>query len=236
MVNEFYKILKNLIEIETFLSNEFLVKSSLILSYFNQHTFNILYSNEEFRKIFQDIHFYQEGIGCYLGFKTLGFNNVKRIDSTYINGIIFIRLIELRKKFFLIGYNFSDEFLKEKVYFSFNEIVGYQNGYFEESEINRIAEEIRKSGAEFVLIGMGQPKQEFVAVKLKTLIPNVNYFCVGNFFNFYFGIQKRAPKWIRKLQLEWLFRFLLEPGRMFNRYIIGIPLFFYRLMKLKFKF
>jgi N-acetylglucosaminyldiphosphoundecaprenol N-acetyl-beta-D-mannosaminyltransferase len=226
-------LIKNQKEIDEFVSNEFLFKSGLILSYFNQHTFNIFFSNKEFREIYDDIEFYQEGIGCFVGLNLLGIKKLQRIDSTEIIENIFVKLLRENKKIFILGSNFDKKFFQEKIFNNFPLIVGYQNGYFKVDEIPDIARRIKESKTEFVLLAMGQPKQEFIAVKLKKLLPDLNYYCVGNFFNFYFGIQKRAPLWIRNIQLEWFYRFLLEPKRMFKRYIIGIPLFFIRIIKLK---
>jgi N-acetylglucosaminyldiphosphoundecaprenol N-acetyl-beta-D-mannosaminyltransferase len=222
-------------DLDLFVRNTFLSNNGLILSYFNQYTFNTYFSDKKFREIFNEIKFYQEGIGCFWGLKFLGIDNLERLDATNINERIFIKLIKESKRIFLIGNNFDEKFVEEKIFKQIPNIVGYQNGYFEEGEIFDIAQRIKNLKAEFVLLAMGQPKQEFIALRLRELLPDLNYYCVGNFFNFCFGIQKRAPIWIRKLQLEWFYRFLLEPKRMFKRYIIGIPIFFVRLIKLKIK-
>jgi len=230
------KLLKNQSEIFDFVERIFLNENGIILSYFNQNTFNIYFSDKEFREVFNEIKFYQEGIGCFLGFNFLNIKNLKRIDSTQINDLIFQKLIMTQKKIYIISSNFSKEFVNSNIIKSYPNIVGYYKGYFTEQEFEEIIKEIRKSKADYVLLGMGQPKQEIVASKLKRLLPELNFFCVGNFFNFHFRLQRRAPKWVRKLQLEWFFRFLLEPKRLFKRYIIGIPLFFLRIILLKLEF
>ena len=51
---------------------------------------------------------------------------------------------------------------------------------------------------------------------------------VGGLFDFYSGRIPRAPLWMRELGLEWVYRLLQEPGRMWRRYVIGNPLFLYR--------
>lgn len=56
---------------------------------------------------------------------------------------------------------------------------------------------------------------------------------VGGLFDFYSGRIKRAPRWMRDIGLEWVFRLLMEPKRMFRRYIIGNPLFLRRVKALK---
>jgi N-acetylglucosaminyldiphosphoundecaprenol N-acetyl-beta-D-mannosaminyltransferase len=51
---------------------------------------------------------------------------------------------------------------------------------------------------------------------------------VGGLFDFYSGRMPRAPVWMREMGLEWVFRLMQEPGRMWRRYVIGNPLFLYR--------
>lgn len=236
ILRQFDKLLFNQSEIFDFVENKFLNETGIILSYFNQSTFNIYFTDKNFREIFDSIKFYQEGIGCFIGFNFLNFKNLERIDSTHIIDLIFQRLIISQKKIFISGGQFEEDFIKNVIKKKYSNVVGYFNGYFSEQEFDKVIEEIRKSKAEYVLLGMGQPKQELVALKLKNLLPEINFFCVGNFFNFHFRLQRRAPLWVRNLQLEWFFRFLLEPKRLFKRYFIGIPLFFWRIILLKFKF
>lgn len=56
---------------------------------------------------------------------------------------------------------------------------------------------------------------------------------VGGLFDFYSGTTKRAPAWVREIGFEWIYRILQEPGRMWRRYVVGNPLFLYRVMKWK---
>jgi N-acetylglucosaminyldiphosphoundecaprenol N-acetyl-beta-D-mannosaminyltransferase len=53
---------------------------------------------------------------------------------------------------------------------------------------------------------------------------------VGGLFDFYSGNIKRAPQWMREIGMEWFFRFLMEPSRMFKRYFVGNPLFVVRVI------
>ena len=54
---------------------------------------------------------------------------------------------------------------------------------------------------------------------------------VGGLFDFYSGRIPRAPLWLREIGLEWVWRLIQEPGRMWRRYILGNPLFLYRVWK-----
>jgi N-acetylglucosaminyldiphosphoundecaprenol N-acetyl-beta-D-mannosaminyltransferase len=76
-----------------------------------------------------------------------------------------------------------------------------------------------------LMIGMTAPKQEKWAYKHSDML-QVGHICsIGAVFDFYAGTVKRAPKWMIMLGLEWLYRLLVEPRRMWRRYLIGNPKF-----------
>jgi len=72
-------------------------------------------------------------------------------------------------------------------------------------------------------IGVGSPKQIELASYIKSNSKSINIICVGAAFDFISGNKKQAPIWIRKCGLEWLFRLLSEPQRLWYRYLIVIP-------------
>lgn len=100
-------------------------------------------------------------------------------------------------------------------------IAGYRNGYFEEDESTQIAQQIRESQADILFVAFSSPKKEFWihAHKEEMQVPFV--MGVGGSFDVIAGKTKRAPKWMQKTGLEWFYRFIQEPRRMFKRYIIG---------------
>ena len=113
-------------------------------------------------------------------------------------------------------------------------ICGYQNGYFKNEEFDVLIETINNSSPEVIIIGMGVPKQEILAAKISESIQNKVILCVGGFLEFYFGTKKRAPDVMRNFGFEWLHRLIKEPGRLWKRYFVGIPVFLYQIIKLKF--
>ena len=98
-----------------------------------------------------------------------------------------------------------------------------------EEEDQEIVNQINAAHADFVWIGLGAPKQEkWMAAhqgKIHGLMVGV-----GAGFNFHAGNLKRAPEWMQKTNLEWLFRLIMEPRRLFKRYFITNSKFIWRVM------
>ncbi len=102
-----------------------------------------------------------------------------------------------------------------------------------QGDIERAIKQINKVGADILVVGLGAPKSEkFIAknrhrIKAKVALP------IGAAIAFAAGMQKRAPEWMSNMGLEWFYRFLQEPGRLFKRYFIeDIRIFF---MALKYR-
>lgn len=114
-------------------------------------------------------------------------------------------------------------------------IVGYHNGYFDRNEEEHIAELIAKSKADMLFVAITSPKKEIFLKKYEHII-NVPFIMgVGGSFDVVAGVTKRAPRWMQKICMEWFFRFLQEPGRMWKRYLVTNTLFIYYVFKAKFR-
>ena len=87
-------------------------------------------------------------------------------------------------------------------------------------EIDAQDERIRASGAQLVWVGLGTPKQDFEAERLSVALP-VTAVAIGAAFDFAAGTLREAPSWMRFLGLEWVFRLLSEPRRLWKRYLFG---------------
>jgi N-acetylglucosaminyldiphosphoundecaprenol N-acetyl-beta-D-mannosaminyltransferase len=91
-------------------------------------------------------------------------------------------------------------------------------------EDNALIDQINESGAGIVLVALGCPKQEFWMDQHRDLIQAVMV-GIGGVFPIYAGELRRAPKWVRSICLEWAFRLLQEPRRLWHRYVRIVPLF-----------
>ncbi len=94
-------------------------------------------------------------------------------------------------------------------------------------ECREIADIINASGANVVLVGVGAPKQEKWIMAHRDMMPGVKlWMALGATIDFEAGNIKRAPRWVQKICMEWFYRFLKEPHRMFRRYFIDDVRFF----------
>lgn len=91
------------------------------------------------------------------------------------------------------------------------------------SEEARFIFEIRKSKATVLWLGLSSPKQVLLAARWSKFLPNVGIMCVGAAFDFLAKKQVMAPPVLQKNGLEWLFRLIVSPKRLWKRYLVTIP-------------
>lgn len=104
------------------------------------------------------------------------------------------------------------------------QIAGTHDGYFAESDESALVEEINQSGAQFLVVALGAPKQEKFIYKYKDQFVNVKAgIGVGGSLDVWAGAVKRAPEFYQKHGLEWLYRFAKEPTRL--KRVMQLPLF-----------
>ena len=85
-----------------------------------------------------------------------------------------------------------------------------------------------------IVLGMGMPRQEEVALALRAALTQPCLIvCGGAIIDFLGGKTPRAPRWMRRVGLEWVYRLAREPRRLFQRYVIGNPLFLLRALRLR---
>lgn len=115
-------------------------------------------------------------------------------------------------------------------------IAGYHHGYFTNAQEEAVIQDIAKSGAHYLFVAISSPKKEILLNTHKAALKNINFIMgVGGSFDVLAGKTKRAPKWMQNTGLEWFYRFIQEPKRMWRRYLIGNTKFVYLLFKEKLK-
>jgi len=112
-------------------------------------------------------------------------------------------------------------------------VVYVQDGYFPAEQTGAVLHALRQSQAQLVFVAMGVPRQEqFIAQHAEAMGAAVRL-GVGALFDFYSGTVPRAPRLLRRMGLEWLFRLSIEPRRLFARYVLGNPRFLARVLWLR---
>lgn len=87
------------------------------------------------------------------------------------------------------------------------------------AQADDILRQLEQAGVGLCFIALGAPKQELFAARGRSVAPSVGFASIGAGLDFLAGQQKRAPKWVRQVQMEWLWRMLENPGRLFMRYM-----------------
>jgi len=108
------------------------------------------------------------------------------------------------------------------------------DGFFKPEEEPGIVASIAEYRPDILLVAMGVPRQEFWISRNLTGSSCTMPIAVGALLDFLSGSIPRAPLWMRRLRLEWVYRLWIEPGRLWRRYIVGNPLFLARVIARKF--
>jgi len=226
------KLLFNKSDVLDLISKSINYSEPLLLTYLNQHCFNVWYSDANYRNLL-DRHFkyYLDGIGVRFALFLINKIKAKRFNASEINEEVFNRFTELRTPIIIIGGRFESLIPKSQL-----NVIQYFNGYEDVVDWNKLSKEIIQSDTKTIIIGIGAPTQEVLAYKIFSIVQNLQIICVGNFLEYFFRTKKRAPKIFHNSGFEWLYRLIHEPKRLWSRYIIGIPVFSYRLLKIKFTY
>jgi len=110
-------------------------------------------------------------------------------------------------------------------------IAGWRNGYWTDAEEAQVAEQVRASGADLLFVAISSPKKEQFLGRWQGEMKIPFAMGVGGTFDVAIGLVKRAPRWMQRAGLEWFYRFLQEPRRMFRRYFIDDMAFIWLFIK-----
>ena len=106
----------------------------------------------------------------------------------------------------------------------------------DEQECQAIIQRIKDSGATVLAVGLGAPKQEKWIAQYRDQLPTIKIFlAIGATIDFEAGYKPRSPKWMSEVGLEWLYRLLSEPRRLWKRYLVDSLPFFWLILKQKFE-
>lgn len=228
----FEKIILNEGTILNLVKNSIAKKQGMLLTYMNAHCFNIYNNLTSYRAlIINHYNIYPDGLGAWILLRTNGIK-YKIFNATDINSQIMSLLQILKAKVLFIGGSFDINTFLSQVSAKGIQPVGYINGYISESSVIDIC---KTYSYDVIILGMGVPLQEQIGYKLSEVFPDKTIICTGNFINYFLGYHKRAPIFMRKLGIEWLYRLFSEPSRLWKRYLLGIPFFLIFILKTSFR-
>jgi N-acetylglucosaminyldiphosphoundecaprenol N-acetyl-beta-D-mannosaminyltransferase len=203
------------------------IKSNIF--FLNAHCLRIAQFDKKYRNIINATDLIlPDGIGLRLITLLSGKNMIDNCNGTDFSPL-FMELLSKKnvKIFFLGGKEGVAEKAKKKIgkLFPQVDIIGTHHGYFENSD--QVIDIINASGADVLFVSMGVPLQEkWIYLNRTKLNPHI---ClgVGALLDFLSGSKYRAPRFIRKCNLEWLWRIIVEPKRMFGRYFFDAFILFF---------
>ncbi len=186
---------------------------------------NLMNENEDLRKIVNSCPIINaDGASIVWAAKKLGVPLTERVAGIDL----FLNLVQVAAnkgyKIYLFG---AKEEVVQKVKSIFEEkyptlqIVGIRNGYFTEADEPKIVKNMAESGADMMFVAFSSPKKEFWVNKYLNDLHIPFVMGVGGSFDVVAGVTNRAPKWMQDHGLEWFYRFIQEPRRLWNRYIVG---------------
>ena len=174
---------------------------------------------------------FADGSGLQLAARVLGDRIKANVNGTDLFPLLCQQCVDNDHSIFLLG---AREGIAEKVADNMQQrfpglkVSGFRNGYFAEDEDSTVVEQINASGADIVFVAFGAPRQEAWMSEHREALQAPVIMGVGGLFDFFSGRISRSPKILQDLGLEWIWRLMQEPQRMWRRYILGNPLFLYR--------
>lgn len=201
----------------------------------NAHCVNVAFSDPDYMELLQKADLVlPDGIGIRLAGLILKQKIRDNVNGTDLFPVLCERLAQASSSVFLLG---ALPGLAERVAMWIERkhpgllVAGTYHGYFGPEEEEMVVERIASSRAQVLLVAMGVPKQEkWIARNIRKCGVGVAL-GVGGLFDFYSGRIPRAPKWMRQVGMEWLFRLAMEPRRLWKRYLIGNAVFMARLAR-----
>src|SRR5436305_1441493 len=207
------------------------------VAYVNAHVLNQSFSDPSLRAALQRADLvYCDGYGVRLAAKAIGLEVPHRMTGAdWIWGVA--ALCEATgRSIYLLGSNpgaSREAAACLKRWYPRLDVRGTHHGYFEigTPHSERVIEHIAEHNPDVLLVGMGTPLQELWVDHYFERLDARVVWTVGALFDYVSGRVPRAPHWMADHGLEWIFRLAIEPRRMWRRYLLGNPVFLWRVWK-----
>ena len=193
--------------------------------FLNAHGVTIAHRDSRYRQALQQAtHVFADGIGMRLAAALFRALLVDNVNGTDLFPLLCEALQNTEVRIFLLG---AEPGIAEQMRvqtlnrYPGLRFCGTHHGYFSPDEETHVLDMIRCEKTDLLLVGLGIPRQEkWIAEHLQACGVKVAI-GVGGLFDFYSCKISRAPLWMRKIGLEWFYRLLQEPSRLWKRYLFG---------------
>jgi N-acetylglucosaminyldiphosphoundecaprenol N-acetyl-beta-D-mannosaminyltransferase len=207
--------------------------------YVNAHVLNIASEDPEYGRILQNADLLlNDGIGVSLAARVNGCRFPTNLNGSDFNPKLLELAAEEEWKVYLLGgaqgvADIAARALGARI--AGLQVVGTESGYFSPDASERIASDIARSGADVVVVAMGNPLQErWLHSHLSATGARLGV-AAGAFLDYQAGVEKRAPRWMNRMGVEWVYRLARQPRRFWRRYLIGNPKFLIRILRARFR-
>ncbi|MGH2627429.1 MAG: WecB/TagA/CpsF family glycosyltransferase [Anaerolineales bacterium] len=201
----------------------------LRLAYVNAHACNLFIQDAGYRQALRQANLiYLDGNGPRLAAWLAGDRLPRRMTGAdWIHDLCALAEREGFRLYFLGSHHGVAEQASVRLRRKYPElrIVGWRDGFFLPEDEAGLLDELRRLRPDILLLAMSSPKQETWMARAAPMLDVPVIWAAGGVLEYASGRLRRAPRWMRRLGLEWLGRWWIEPRRLTGRYLVGIPIF-----------
>lgn len=203
----------------------------------NAHTLNLAWEDAGYRAVLRSAHrVFGDGTGVRWAARILhGLRLRDNVNGTDLVPALFAALRDRGFRYYLLGA--SAEAIERaaahaREAFPGWQLAGYHHGYLDDESSLPVIDAINAAQPHLLLVGMGNPKQERWLAQHRDRLDVRVCMGTGGLFDYWAGDLDRAPAWVRRLGAEWVHLLLRQPRKL-RRYLLGNPLFLWRLVRVR---
>jgi beta-1,4-glucosyltransferase len=226
--------LVNDVTFEEALDNIVNTKRPTTVGFLNQHAYNLISKDDSLADLFINMDYlFRDGKGIELACRYYKIDPKKNLNGTDLIPALVAKLVNCPDEVSFFAYGTESPWLDDgaRNLFQNEKFLSLDGFQDDQAYLDHFA--THETGKlNVIILAMGMPKQERIAARLKLQAKGrLIIICGGAILDFQAGRVKRAPSIFRQFGMEWLYRLTCEPKRLFSRYVIGIPVFFFNVYK-----
>jgi N-acetylglucosaminyldiphosphoundecaprenol N-acetyl-beta-D-mannosaminyltransferase len=200
----------------------------------NAHTLNLASSDPGYRRLLNDgFRVFADGTGARWAARVRGVRLQDNLVGTDLVPELFESTAGRGYRYFLLGADRATIVSAARACtrtFPGWDLAGFHDGFVDPQRTEQLLQQINASHPDLLLVGMGNPLQECWIHQYRSRLQVPVVMGVGGLFGYWSGDLQRAPSWVRRAGMEWL-RILIGQPHKWRRYLLGNPLFLYRMLR-----